>query len=119
MSEWSDDEENLFDRLGFCGCGLPDEALKFIHDLLGWVDHRMNSKAPALQGEEWTNYCRMIDDGYDKVLADNKEGLRYMLFYFLDDKKITEHGGSVPGWILDTEFYDKLKQHIQEQNGKD
>lgn len=107
-------EYELIERLGFCMCGLPEEALKFIHDLLAWVDHRMNSKAPALQGEEWTKYFRDIDAGYDKILADNKDGLKYMLFYFLDDKELTEHGGSVPGWILDTEFYDKLKQYIQE-----
>lgn len=35
-------QSDLLNRLGFCGCGMPDAALQLIHDVLQYLkDFRM------------------------------------------------------------------------------
>lgn len=103
----------LLERLGFCGCGLPDDALTLIHDLLNYIEvFRSHPYTGHFPGAEWDAYCASDKDALQKVIDDNEDGVKYCLFYLIADKNITNHGGSVPGWIEDYEFKDKLKTYI-------
>lgn len=82
---WGNKEDYLGHLLGFCGCGCPDDALHFVGDLLELID----------SGFENANF---INDA-EKIFSNT--GLQYLVYYFLDDKGLIEHGGSVPGWLTD------------------
>lgn len=73
--------------LGFCGCGNPDSAMKYVRDALLLV-----SKKYEIGYSEW----KLRVDKLFPIL-----GSEYFMWYFLDNKGFTEHGGSVPGWITD------------------
>lgn len=66
----------------FCGCGSPDEAARFLRDLLALhplYDHR-------------AEFVALVPD----------EGLQYLLLYTLDHFDLAEHGGSIGGqWLTD------------------
>lgn len=76
--------------LGFCGCGYPEKALSLLRDVLR---HVANLQDLVWQKKwtfkEWEEAGARITDG--RAL--------YFLYYFLDTKGLTEHGGSVPGWL--------------------
>ena len=33
----SEIEDEILDRLGFCGCGMPDDAIRLINDLMKYI----------------------------------------------------------------------------------
>lgn len=63
----------IFTDLGLCGCGEPDIVLTFLRDMLEAVDSRSDIKT-------------------DSALNHGDDALRQLLWYFLDDKGLTEHG---------------------------
>lgn len=71
--------------LDFCCCGRPEDSLLFMRDVLAHIDGR-NRKT----WDEWNA------DGAKLFATD---GAMYFTFYVLDKKGLTEHGGSVPGWL--------------------
>lgn len=77
--------------LGFCGCGMPDAALDYVRQVLRTVaDLKEKVWEKKMTYEEWTA---------EKSKLFNSEGAEYFMWYFLDNKGLTEHGGSVPGWL--------------------
>ncbi len=78
---------------GFCGCGLPDENLEYIHDGL---THINDERPEGAKHDEW--YKKWVEEG--DVIFGN-EFSRYFFFYWCDKQELTEHGGSVPGWLTD------------------
>jgi len=89
------------ERMGFCDCGCPDDALQMIADVLECYS------SPALDGE-----LRLGD--YKKTserLPDT--GVEYFVLYQLDRVGYTEHGGAVPGWLTPrgVAFRDALRRH--------
>ena len=78
--------------LGFCGCGDPEAALRYIRDVLRLIDE------PRPDGHvEWEKWYEGHRAREVALLPD--EGARWLVYYLLDDKELTEHGGSVPGWL--------------------
>jgi hypothetical protein len=74
--------------LGFCGCGCPDAAVVYVRDALAGIK--------AVKDSGWTEEAwRARDAQYAS------EGERYFVWYRLDDLGLTEHGGSVPGWLTE------------------
>lgn len=114
--DWNDVAEELHTRLGFCGCGMPKEALTLINDLLEYIDYRSQPYKGTFSGPEWTQHCKDARDALDKIISNNPDGVKYVLFYLIADKNITAHGGSVPGWIEDHTFKNKLKSYIEHIN---
>lgn len=104
-------ESKLLNRLGFCGCGMPEESLKFIYELLEWIKFRHSFEGASF-GEEWDKHWIDVDKKFDSLIESNKYGFMFTLFYFLDDKRITTHGGSVPGWLDDETFFNELKTYV-------
>ena len=79
--------------LGFCGCGIPDENLRYV-----------------LGGLELINETPQGGRDFSAWLADNKrraldhfggERARYFFYYWADKEELAEHGGSVPGWLTE------------------
>lgn len=79
--------------LGFCGCGMPGDALEYVRSALQLVnDLKKIAWGDRSAYKQWEKRKR-------KLFAD--DGAEYFMWYFLDDKGLTEHGTSVPGWLTD------------------
>lgn len=94
-------DQALSHALGFCGCGDPLAALRYIRDVLRLVA----MKGPDSMGpdglREWTEWYNTVYLTESEALFHGDDGARFVAFYLLDDKGLTEHGGSVPGWLTD------------------
>lgn len=88
-AEYRDDIEDVLCHVfNFCGCGMPQEAFKYI---LGAIQRIHDVK----------------EDGFSEESNDRlrnyfqSDGEAYTLYYMLDNLEITEHGASVPGWLTE------------------
>ena len=89
-------EDLLRYQVGYCGCGDPESALKYLARVLDFVNRYLDVGA---------------DDGTEAELFP-VEGSIWHTYYMLDDKELTEHGSSVPGWLTDKGR--ELMEDIQE-----
>lgn len=96
-------ENEIYDRLGICGCGMPEEAVIFLDSFINWVQDTTESGLSDVENS--ADFVRIIKDHF--------WGLLYLLYYYLDDKQIFEHGSSVPGWVPDIQFIEKLNRYRQ------
>lgn len=93
---WQDRMGYVMHTLDFCGCGLPESAATYIRDGLQalaayWETVRKEPRLGTVPVEVWREFEAHWPD----------EGSRYFFWYWLDAQKLTEHGGSVPGWLTD------------------
>jgi hypothetical protein len=97
-----DEYEDLLQSgiLGFCGCGCPSDNLVYVAKIMAHIDglHKdvgfsfgKHTEGKTITYDEWKDRGNEI--GSDESL--------YFMYYFLDTKEFTEHGGSVPGWLTD------------------
>lgn len=96
--------------LGFCGCGDPDLSLKHTQIALRQVSNLKELVWEKKQTwEEW--------DKENKKLLGEETGV-YFMWYWLDTKGFTEHGGSVPGWLTESgyELLEDLDKYFEEVN---
>lgn len=93
MSDDSPSLEKLMDMSGWCGCGRMDGAYEFIVEFMRLLQ--------AQREKEWTPDSYKEREAAELALIDKykEDGLRYFVYYWLDSRGFTEHGGSVPGWI--------------------
>ena len=77
--------------LGFCCCGRPFESLSYIRMGLELID------------EKEVGYFHVWWDGHKKRLVDHfkTDAAMYFFYYWCDKEELTEHGGSVPGWLTE------------------
>lgn len=68
---------DFWNELGFCWCGSPGDVLTLIRDSL-----------KAKTADDWWKHGDTSPAGY-------------LLEYTMDRVGLTEHGGSVPGWLTD------------------
>lgn len=81
--------------LGFCGCGMPEDAGRYIRDVLKHIEILANLSREV----DWSaNYASWTEQG-KKLFA--SQGAEYFAYYVLSEKELTEHGGSVPGWLTE------------------
>ena len=91
----------------FCGCGNPKDALKYVGKVLRLIY--------TLQTDVWDNKLPYDDwSKLEKKLFPVK-GSEYFAYYWLDNMELTEHGGSVPGWLVDKGI--ELMEDIEELYG--
>ena len=77
--------------LGFCGCGAPEDSLRYIRDCLRHIANLKQVHEKQATYEAWGN------EG--KELMGRAE---YFTRYVLDQKGLTEHGTSIKGaWLTD------------------
>lgn len=83
--------------LKLCGCGNSGIAMQYVLDGLELIDE--TSPDPSSNQEAWSVWWKAHEA---RVMAHFKsDGARYFFWYWADNEGLTEHGGSVPGWLSD------------------
>lgn len=91
------------DILGFCGCGNPDVALKWVRDALMLATER--SPADPFDGKE---ACKAFDVWCADIESRRRaffgsRGAELFFLYWLDREGLTEHGGGVDAsWLSES-----------------
>jgi hypothetical protein len=91
--------------LGFCGCGDPLSVIRYVSGALQIVlkfeknrnDFRDNEK---LEETDTPDYFDLFEQECFQYFHEHK-GADYFMWYVLDKSNLTNHGGHVPGWLLD------------------
>lgn len=89
--EYKDFDDMIFGMLDWCGCGSPDNVVKEIMRVLQHIDDL----------KELVFNKKMSSEEWDKKGKEQFGNFEYILYYIFDEKKLTLHGGSVPGWLTD------------------
>jgi hypothetical protein len=100
----------LMSTLDFCWCGRPESALAYIRDgleFVRWKTEYLEQTRSTGDGyqEKWKAISDAIDARQSEVFR--TAGEAYFFFYWADQKRLTEHGINVPGW-LDTKGHELL-----------
>jgi hypothetical protein len=86
VSHGPDAMDAVIGELGICACGRPHDALRVYRDALRLVETTMQTNPTKRQRE---------------ALFHGDSGLEFFVWYRLDDLRLVEHGGCVPGWLTD------------------
>ena len=92
------------DVFGFCGCGMPWAFLDFMLQRLDEIDRIKreaweiadSTREGRAQSEQWWAEHKKRLNGLFR-----SHGEMYFFYYWADTMGLTEHGGSVPGWLDD------------------
>lgn len=79
--------------LGFCACGAPEENLTFILGALELISQQCPDDIP------WSTWWE--ENQAKKAAYFGNDGAAYFFYYCADKAELTEHGGSVPGWLTE------------------
>ncbi len=88
-----------FGVLNFCVCGVPEEVLEHLRDVLRILDarsreSRAQNPRPKYEDSAWAKRTEELD----KLLGDGM--LYWLTLYWLDSLDLTEHGSTVSGsWL--------------------
>lgn len=83
------EEAALISMLGLCVCGTPNSAIRYIRDALQLVHDFAEG---GVTYEDWRQSVKSLF---------GSQGAEYFMWYWLDEKGFTDHGGAVPGWLTD------------------
>ena len=87
---------------GFCGCGMPWAFLDFMLQRLDEIDLVQRecweiaddtSEGRARRQLWWAEHKKRLNGLF------RSNGEMYFFYYWADSMGLTEHGGSVPGWM--------------------
>lgn len=80
--------------LDFCGCGSPEAALEWVARGLDLIQ---GLRECGEDGRGWN----AAYEAWEKRKREHfgSEGAEYFFWYWCDTNDLTEHGGSVPGWL--------------------
>jgi hypothetical protein len=93
-------------KLKLCGCGMPEGNLEFVTALLALIDEDKSSD------QEF----KIFFEKRKNLFEEYKENVMEIIFHWLNELNILEHGSSVYGsWILDKEFFDDCCKWFHEQ----
>lgn len=100
--------EFLHERM--CLCGNPEAVLGMLLRLLRWIDTDLGKPGP-----NWSDVVSSWRAQFTEWCPD--QGTQYFLLYWLDHhaQDLTEHGGSVPGWLT-KKGKDLLEALAREEN---
>lgn len=90
-------------EFGACNCGQPDEAVRFLRDVLQLLRDLSHVVWPTLQGPDRDAAYRTAYKTWEQRESSliPSPGLQMVVYYRLHALGLTEHGGSVPGWLSD------------------
>lgn len=93
--------------LNHCACGRPFENIKYVGKVLRHI-HNLKE----LVWEKKTSYEDWEKEGEEIGSSD----ALYFAYYCLDELGLTEHGGSVPGWLTQKgiEFMEDAEELTEE-----
>jgi hypothetical protein len=101
-----------YEKLKWCGCGSPEDALKPVQKILRILNEYRKFKGTA--EEAYNEKCKMFEREFGvNSIYDNE--LLLCLAYTLDAAGLTEHGSSIGGaWISDEgEMFLYLLDHTE------
>lgn len=86
--------------LGWCGCGQPETAQRYVRDGLKLLTERAPEEAKGryrhMDGS-WDAWYKSYRERVDAFFGSS--GAEYFFAYWADKEGLTEHGGGVPGWL--------------------
>jgi hypothetical protein len=91
---------------GFCGCGCNDDNIRYIRDGLQFIESLIHGPDDREKRDKW--WVAMEMEG-EEVFGNQQA--KYFFYYWADKEGLTEHGGSVPGWLTE-----KGKMVLQDLN---
>ncbi len=87
--------------MGFCGCGRPDLANEVIFNALRHIEdlEQIRNRCSNKPGSDpaWTEELKTWNAKGVELFG--SVGMETLVYYVLDKAELTEHGGSVPGWL--------------------
>lgn len=91
----------IYEKLGICGCGSPEDTLLVIRDLLDIIyEYSQLEFSENNYEEKW----HKLNSLSGTLLNTNKwNGILQFILYILDDRGFLEHGGSIGGAWLSAE----------------
>lgn len=102
-AEWDDLETFVLEGImGFCGCGQPWAVNDLIHQGLQHIQNltelrdKTNFSNPESKKTWDVEYKEWEEQGLKLFGA---KGSEVLFYYVLDKANLTDHGGSVPGWL--------------------
>ena len=102
FSDWAE-------KHGPCDCGYPELYWDLLVDVLEHIDCHYDEKT-----QEWDEWVAAHIAREAEILPDKRT--RYFIYYWLDNLRLTEHGGSVPGWLENSgkELLEAIKQYRED-----
>jgi hypothetical protein len=99
---------------GFCGCGCPEDSLKYIAKGLSHIK-RLKTNVwgtgdEVLEESELMSYKEWNDEGLDLFKTEEQ---MWFFMYWADKEELTEHGGNVSGGWLTDKGYEVLEDLTQ------
>lgn len=81
--------------LGFCACGNPDDNLVYVLGALELIsEDRPNFGASMDEWSKWSAAHKARELSHF-----GSEEAASFFYYWADKEGLTEHGGSIPGWL--------------------
>lgn len=93
----------------WCGCGMKEEALIYVRDILSLIRGIEDSKFTKEAWNELQKYFKSYKD-------------YYFALYWMDNLGLTQHGGSVPGWLTEKGeaiLFDLLALNLEDNEPKE
>jgi len=86
----------IISRLKLCGCGQPEIPLRVIREALEvlWTPQVNEPGFHEAHEGRWSRIETWMG-------PEPQSNLAWFVFYVLDTWKLTDHGGSLPGWLTD------------------
>lgn len=75
--------------LGFCCCGVPEYSLSIVYKALSLLN---SYRKDEIDYDSFSNGC---------LKQFGSQEITYFIWYTIDEMGLTEHGGSVPGWMTE------------------
>ena len=94
----SEDATSLLQsQLGFCVCGAPEDSLRYILRGLELIEEGSRDVA-----EDRAAHEAWLSAHFDRRMEHfGTYGAEYFFYYWCDKADLSNHGGSVPGWLTD------------------
>lgn len=88
----------IYEKLGICGCGSPEDTMLVIRDLLDIIfEYSQLEFSEKSYEEKWQKLNSLSGS---LLTTNNWNGILQFIMYVLDDRGFLEHGGSIgSAWI--------------------
>jgi len=83
--------------MGFCGCGDPEGNLEYVRRGLEHIESK--DQPDSNDRAAWDVWWRGHQNDEISIFGNSQSA--YFFYYWADNLKLTEHGGSVPGWLTE------------------
>jgi len=85
----------VYNDLGLCGCGEPEQVLRFVHKALELIKKRLES--------DWCKESQAeIDQHFCSEESEKDNLFRWIAWYFIDRAGLIEHGSNIRNsWLTE------------------